>query len=297
MAASRRRRIVSVVWNAVTLLAGIVGVGLLLYPTVANWWNDLHQGYAVANYENAVMDMDTTVRDEMIAAAEAYNAELAKGYLHLNLSAEESAEYHAQLNVGEGDIMGYITIPKIDIELPIHHGTSQEVMVEAVGHIEGTSLPVGGKGTHCAVSGHRGLPSAKIFSDLDMLVVGDLFTVTVMDRVLTYEVDQVRIVMPDEIDELAIDPEQDYLTLVTCTPYGVNTHRLLVRGRRVETVAGSMVVLADAIPIQSSTVLLVLALPLLALVVVFVTFVTGREARYRRMVREVMDDVRRRPRR
>lgn len=278
----RRKKMLSALSTAVIVLTGVVGLGLVLYPTVANWWNNLHQGYAIANYEHAVVEMDPHEHDDFFAAAEDYNVRLADRGLYLHLNDEETRDYESKLNVTPAGIMGIIEIPKIDVTLPIYHGTSPEVLIEAVGHIAGTSLPVGGLGTHCCVSGHRGLPSARLFSDLDTLERGDEFSITVLDRVLTYEVDQIRTVLPDEIDEIAIDPGQDYFTLVTCTPYGVNTHRLLVRGHRVGNDPGALRILADAVRLEIPLVAMLLAIPILVVALVWVMLYTGSRIRHRR---------------
>ena len=165
--------------------------------------------------------------------------------------------------------MGYIEIPSIDVMLPIYHGTSEEVLQTAIGHIEGSSLPIGGPSTHCVISGHRGLPSARLFTDIDQLSEGDTFTLLVLDETLTYEVDQIRIVEPDDTSLLTIEEGQDLCTLVTCTPYGVNSHRLLVRGHRVENqeTAGVLRITADAMMIDSRYVAPVIAVPILIIVI------------------------------
>ena len=212
----------------------IIGLSLLLYPTVSDYWNSFHQSEAVAGYVQKVQDMGQDKKDKMLADAKAYNQTLAKGVMpDLNLSNAEKSVYNKSLDVTGTGIMAYVDIPKINTALPIYHGTDDAILQVAVGHIPGTSLPVGGKGTHAVISGHRGLPSAKLFTDIDRLVDGDTFMIQVLDETLTYEVDQILTVLPDDVSALAIDPNQDYVTLVTCTPYGVNSHRLLVRGHRI----------------------------------------------------------------
>lgn len=221
------------------ILIFIAGICLLGYPSFSNWWNQRTQSYAIATYQEAVDAQDDTSNEELLAAAEAYNAQLLadeqEGNIAIgNLTESQMAEYESLLDITGTGIMGSVRIPKINVELPIYHGTDEAVLEIAIGHIEGTSLPVGGKGTHAVLSGHRGLPSAKLFTDIDSLGIGDVFMVTVLNRKVTYEVDQILTVLPTETEALAIDPDQDYCTLVTCTPYGINSHRLLVRGHRIE---------------------------------------------------------------
>lgn len=212
----------------------LIGLSLLLYPTVSDYWNSFHQSEAVAGYVQDVEDMSEQKKAEMLSAAQAYNQTLQTGVIpDLNLSSAETKTYDQTLDVTGTGIMAYVEIPKLNTTLPIYHGTDDSVLQVAIGHIPGTSLPVGGKGTHAVISGHRGLASAKLFTDIDRLVEGDTFMIQVLDETLTYEVDQILTVTPDDVSALAIDPEQDYVTLVTCTPYGVNTHRLLVRGHRI----------------------------------------------------------------
>ena len=212
----------------------LIGLSLLLYPTVSDYWNSFHQSEVVAGYVQDVEDMSEQKKAEMLAAAQAYNQTLQTGIIpDLNLSSAETKNYDQTLDVTGTGIMAYVEIPKLNTTLPIYHGTDDSVLQVAIGHIPGTSLPVGGKGTHAVISGHRGLASAKLFTDIDRLVEGDTFMIQVLDETLTYEVDQILTVTPDDVSALAIDPEQDYVTLVTCTPYGVNTHRLLVRGHRI----------------------------------------------------------------
>lgn len=216
------------------VLMFFAGLSLLLYPTVSNYWNSLHQSRAIAAYVEQVAQIDNETFDQLREQARAYNRTLVGKAYRYDMTRQEREEYLGLLNVSGNGIIGYIEIPDIHCELPIYHGTDADALQIGVGHIEGSSLPVGGESTHCAISGHRGLPSAKLFSDLDKLTVGDRFILRVLDDTLTYEVDQVHTVLPEEMDELEIVEGEDYCTLVTCTPYGINTHRLLVRGHRVE---------------------------------------------------------------
>ena len=212
----------------------IIGVSLLLYPTLSDSWNKKQNADLIATYDADAASADTKTLEAELAKAEAYNQRLAETGTKWVLTDEEKAEYDSLLDLSGMGIMGHVDIPKIGVSLPIYHGTDEAVLQMAIGHLEGTSLPIGGESTHCVISGHRGLPSAKLFTDIDQLAEGDLFTLTVLDRTITYEVDQIRIVLPDELQNLEIEEGKDYCTLVTCTPYGINTHRLLVRGHRVE---------------------------------------------------------------
>lgn len=210
------------------------GLSLLLYPTLSNIWNSYHQSEAIASYKHHVADMKQSKEEEMLSAAHAYNKTLATGVTpFLNLTKSEIETYNHILDVTGTGIMAYVEIPKLKTTMPIYHGTDEAVLEIAIGHIPGTSFPIGGKGTHAVISGHRGLPSAKLFSNLNQLKNGDTFMIHVLGRTLIYEVDQSLTVKPEDLSALKIDPVQDYCTLVTCTPYGVNTHRLLVRGHRI----------------------------------------------------------------
>ena len=253
--------------TAFLVLLLLAGVSLLLYPSLSDYWNSMHQTRAIASYAETVSQLDTAQYDEMWKAAQNYNRSLAQRETAFALTGEQKAAYESLLDVSGLGVMGYIEIPEIDCSLPIYHGTEESVLQVAVGHLEWSSLPVGGEGTHCVLSGHRGLPSAKLFTNLDKLAVGDTFLLRVLDEVLTYEVDQILIVEPEQVDALGIVPGEDYCTLVTCTPYGINTHRLLVRGHRVENTpeAARMHVTADATQFDPLLVAPVLAIPVLLL--------------------------------
>jgi len=265
----------------------ILGVIILLYPTVSDYWNSFHQSRAIASYLEQIENIDPVDYEREWARAEQYNRELAGKPNRFMLSEEEYAEYETMLNLTGSGIMGYIEIPKINCSLPIYHGTDEAVLQIAVGHIEGTSLPTGGAGTHTVLSGHRGLPSARLFTDLDQMEEDDLFVIRVMDRVMTYMVDQILIVLPEEMDGLAIDPEQDYCTLVTCTPYGINSHRLLVRGRRTDNVEMEQIikVVSDATQIKPILVAPVLAAPMLLILLVWMLISTGRKQQRRKIIK------------
>ena len=262
----KKRNVIS---TAILVVLLLVGLSVMLYPTVSDWWNSRVQTRAIATYNQSVEQMDTGDKERLLMEAHSYNATLS----HLTApftNWEDAGNYDKILAISGTGIMGYISIPKIQVELPIYHGTSAEVLNVAVGHLQGSSFPVGGENTHAVISAHRGLPSAKLFSDLDQLVEGDTFTVTILDEVLTYEVEKIFIVKPDELDKLAIIPGGDYVTLMTCTPYGVNSHRLLVRAHRVDTVYPHNVkVAADAVQLDSMSVVPFIAAPLFVGLLVF----------------------------
>lgn len=264
--------------TVILILIFLVGLSLLLYPTISDYWNSLHQSRAITEYAEQVANLDDARYQQLWQDATAYNQTLLTKADRYTLSDEERAEYESLLNVSENGIIGYIEIPKINCALPIYHGTNDAVLQVGVGHIEGSSLPVGGESTHCVISGHRGLPSAKLFTDLDQLTEGDTFVIRVLDETLTYEVDQIRIVLPNELQDLDIVEGQDYCTLVTCTPYGVNTHRLLVRGHRVanEKEASQIRVTADAMQIEPMIVAPIVAVPMLLVLLVILLVKTRK---------------------
>ena len=254
----------------ILVLILLTGLSLLLYPSVSNYWNSLHQTKAIAKYAEDVVNLDNDTYDQLWQDAASYNQSLLTRSNPYLLSDEQKAEYDRLLDVSGLGVMGYIEIPSIDCSLPIYHGTEESVLQIAVGHLEWSSLPVGGESTHCVLSGHRGLPSAKLFTNLDKLQAGDIFMLRVLDEVLTYEVDQILIVEPQETGALRIEEGKDYCTLVTCTPYGINTHRLLVRGHRIDNIeeAKTVRVTADAIQIEPLLVAPVVAIPILLLLLI-----------------------------
>ncbi len=280
----------SSVSTIILLVILLVGVGILLYPSVSDWWNSMHATQAIAGYVTAVEDLSAQEREDAIKAAQAYNTKLLNG-VDFDLTEEEYAEYEALLDISGTGIMGYVQISAIGVNLPIYHSVDESVLQIAVGHIPGSSLPVGGERTHSVLSGHRGLPSAKLFSDLDQMVEGDTFTLNVMGQTTTYMVDQIRIVLPEETDELAIQPGRDYCTLVTCTPYGVNTHRMLVRGKRIENIAGEVVVVAEAVRIPNYIVIPAVGIPLL-FVTLTVSLIAGSVKGRRKTKKEILDELR-----
>lgn len=217
----------------ISSVAMIGALGLIAYPTFSDWWNRMHQSYAVASYVEQTKDMSGAERKAMIAAAHAYNERLAANGDRWHMTDEQKREYNETLDVTGTGIMGYVTIPRIKVKLPVYHGTSDGVLQIAAGHLAGTSLPVGGATTHTVISGHTGLPSARLLTGLDELEKDDTFAFHVLDETYTYQVDQISVVLPSEIGKLNIEPGADYATLITCTPYGINSHRLLVRGHRI----------------------------------------------------------------
>lgn len=252
----------------------ITGLSLLLYPTVSNYWNSQHQTQAVVDYTERIEKMDDSEKLAEIDRAREYNLGLVDNGRRFSPNKEEKEIYNSILSVDDNGMMGYITIPELRLKLAIYHGVDESVLQVGIGHIEGSSLPVGGQSTHCVISGHRGLPSAKLFTDIDKLVVGDVFMLHVYDEMLTYEIDQILIVEPEDYSALAIEEGKDFCTLVTCTPYGINTHRLLVRGHRVENkVIDGTRVTSDAIKVNKYLVIAGLSLLLLFVYYLFVLIV------------------------
>ena len=251
--------------NLLLVLVFVAWLSLLLYPTVSDYWNSFHQSRVVMSYTEQVARLDTADYQSAREAAQAYNATLPETRNRFYMPDEARAVYDGLLNVTGTGVMATLEIPDLGVNLPVYHGTSEAVLQVALGHVEGSSLPVGGAGTHCVISGHRGLPSAKLFSNLDQLAVGDVFLLRVLDETLTYQVDQILVVEPEDMEPLAIFPGEDYCTLVTCTPYGINSHRLLVRGTRIETEEAAAVVhvTSDAAMLSPLIVAAVIAVPLL----------------------------------
>ena len=287
--ASKKNRITAILLVAVLL----AGLSLLLYPLVSNYWNSIHQSQAIAAYMDDVAELDDGTYDALWEEAQGYNASLLENENRFFPDEEERQQYEQMLSISDDGIIGYIEIPSIDVTLPIYHGTSEEILQVAIGHIEGSSLPVGGLSTHCVISGHRGLPSSRLFTDIDQLSEGDIFTLLVLDEALTYEVDQIRIVEPDDISLLEIKEGEDLCTLVTCTPYGVNSHRLLVRGHRVENqeATGFLRITADAMMIDSRFVAPILAAPILLGIILFMVLrpLKRKKRRAAKGVKEVID--------
>lgn len=265
-----------------------IGVSIMIYPAVSRFWNSKTQSRIVNNYQDTINSLGEDEFQEIFEEAEKYNDELYK----LNdafYEYKQLTEYNNILNVSNIGVMGYITIEKLNLELPIYHGTSSDILNVACGHIEGSSLPTGGSSTHCVLSAHRGLPRAKLFSDLDKMECGDIFTITVLNRTLTYQVDQIIVVNPEDISDLAIKEGQDYCTLLTCTPYGINSHRLLVRGARIENARPIMYVTSDAYQIDSLVATPVVAAPIL-LVLLVVLLVKYRDKGSRPLISETEEE-------
>jgi len=282
---TRGRRISTILLTLVL----VIGIGLLIYPPFSEYWNSFHQSRAIISYAEKVANLDKEKYEQIWSAALEYNRALTGKSNHWAMDDEEKEAYEAQLNVDGTGNMGFISIPRANINLPLYHGTNESVLQTSVGHIEGTSLPVGSVhsneedfnaveyASHCVLSGHRGLPSARLFSDIDMLEVGDTFILNILDQTLTYEVDQIKVIEPHDMTELAILPGRDLCTLFTCTPYGINTHRLLVRGTRIENEKQKLHlrVTADAMRIQPTYVAPFIAVPVLILLVFWVIIITS----------------------
>ena len=282
-------------WSDLLLvLILLIGLAIVAYPSFSEYWNSFHQSRAISSYAETVATLNTEEYNKMWEEALLYNGYWAEKTNQWAIDPEETEVYNARLNVGGTGNMGFITIPRINVNLPIYHGTEESVLQTAVGHIEGTSLPVGsahdeenfGKvnfASHCVISGHRGLPSAKLFRDLDKVEIGDLFTMNILDQTLTYEVDAINVVEPGDVKLIEIVPNEDLVTLVTCTPYGINTHRLLVRGHRIENEKArlNIRVTADAVRIDAIYVAPFIAAPVLLLMAAWVMMMSGRRSRRR----------------
>ena len=265
--------------SIILFLVFAAGLSIFLYPSVSNYINSRHQSTAIATYDEALAKLSQEDYSSFWAAAKKYNAELASKTTNFNLSKDELKEYDSLLDPTGTGVMGHLEIESIGVDLPIYHGVSESVLQVGIGHLPGTSLPTGGASTHTVLSGHRGLPSSKLLSDLDQMVVGDTFLIHIMDQTFAYQVDQINIVLPDETEGLAVTKGMDYCTLVTCTPYGVNTHRLLVRGKRVDYKEESrLIVPADATRYSALLVAPFFALPVLIILFLFVVISTSGHA-------------------
>ena len=263
----------------------VAGLSFLLYPTVSNLWNQAHQSRAIATYTEQVEKLDDSSNKEMLKAARKYNKELLKKADHWKLSKKDKKKYESLLDVSGTGIMGYIEIPKIDCSLPIYHGTDEGALQIAIGHLEGSSLPVGGKSSHCVLSGHRGLPSARLFTDLDQMEEGDTFILNILGHKLAYEVDQIKVVLPEEMSDLEIQEGKDLCTLVTCTPYGINTHRLLVRGHRVKYVETKVQEQREVSKPKTDTRLVIAGAAVGAVVLFIIIFAVRRRRKHRNQQR------------
>ncbi len=275
----------------IIVLAMMVGLGLLLYPSVANYWNQFHQTRAIMAYSETVSDLSEKDYEKILNDAREYNKKLGETGIVWKMSKAQLAEYEKQLDIDSTGIMGYVSIPKFHIKLPVYHGINESVLQIAIGHLEQTSLPVGGESSHCEVSGHRGLPSARLFTDIDKIKEGDTWTMNVLNETLTYECDQIRIVEPKDLSNLQITKGKDYCTLITCTPYGVNTHRLLVRGHRIPNADGDANLTADAIRIEPMYIAPFLSIPILIILLIVLIASTRKAKRVNPdvMIKEYLD--------
>lgn len=261
------------------VLIFLIGLSLVLYPSFSNWWNSFHSSKAISDYADLVATLEEDEYEKIWSEAVEYNKNrLTQGGSFVT-TPEQQAQYPKLLNMAKDGIMGYIEIPSIGVALPIYHGTSEGVLQVAVGHLDWSSLPVGGENTHCVLSGHRGLPSARLFTDLDDLREGDLFIIRVLGELMTYEVDKILIVEPHEVNALRVEEGMDLCTLVTCTPYGVNTHRLLVRGHRIENTPETMVarVTANAIEVDPLITAIVVAIPMVIIAITVLLSTSGKK--------------------
>ena len=266
----------------ILILVFLVGLGILSYPTFSDYWNSFRQSRAIMSYVESVAKMDPEEYERILNSAKNYNAQIAQTGILWKMTDAEKEAYDRELNFNNDGNMGYITIEKINVMLPIYHGTSEEVLQTSIGHLQGTSLPVGGKSSHCILSGHRGLPSAKLFSDLDKMKQGDTFTLNVLDETFTYQVDQIRVVEPSDLSNLQVEPGQDFCTLVTCTPYGINTHRLLVRGHRTANPHGDGKVVADAMRIEAIYAVPIVGVPILLMFLLVLLFHTRKRKKMKK---------------
>lgn len=296
--------------NFILILVLLAGLGLILYPTVADYWNKVHSARVISSYNEDLSKLGKDEYEGILEAARAYNRKIAQTGLKWQLTDAEKQEYNSTLKIGDSSIMGTVDIPRINVSLPIYHGTNEAELQIGIGHLEGTSLPVGteswkvsglrrrvGKVTdpndcsHCVLSGHRGLPSARLFTDLDKLVQGDTFTLTVLNETLTYEVDQIRIVLPEDLSDLKLVPGEDYCTLVTCTPYGINTHRLLVRGHRIANLMGDVAVAMDATQINTLYTVPFIAVPIVLMLLIVTLVITNKQIKHRDAYRNSVKNV------
>ena len=274
--------------TAIVVLALIIGVGLIAYPTISDWWNNLHQSRAISSYIEAVNELSPEEYERIWNDAVEYNESLLGQVQTFYLEGEELEYYESQLNIEDNGIMGYLEIPTINVMLPIYHGLDEGILQVAIGHMEDTSLPVGGESTHCVVSGHRGLPSARLLTDIDKMREGDLFMFHTLNEVLTYEVDQIRIVEPEDTKDIQIIPGKDLATLVTCTPYGINSHRMLIRGHRVPTVAADRVV-SEAEQVSPFIVAATVGIPIMFIVLIVALTVTRKNEAKKSLVKSAKE--------
>lgn len=253
----------------IMVLLFFMGLLILLYPSISDFYNEKRQSKVIVDYESLLEKLENEDYKELFKEADDYNQKLASSKYPF-IYYKKIDNYNKILNVNSDGMIGYVSIDKIKVELPIYHGTSEQVLSVAAGHLEGSSLPVGGTGTHAVLSAHRGLPTSKLFTDLDKLEIGDTFTVTILNRLMTYQVDQIEIVEPANIEKLKINPNQDYLTLMTCTPYGINSHRMLVRGKRIENLKAKTYVTTEAFRISTLVVTPMVAIPIVLIILIII---------------------------
>lgn len=249
------------------ILFFFIGLLVFFYPTLSNYYNEKNQSRTIYNYENILKNTNQIDFGKVKNDAIEYNKKLSKLKEPL-LTYDTLKNYKKLLNINNDGMMGYLTINKIKVELPIYHTVSETVLNSSVGHLEGTSLPIGGEGTHSVLSAHRGLPSAKLFTELDKLEIGDTFKITILDETHVYKVDKISIVKPNDRNELKIDKDNDYITLLTCTPYGINTHRLLVRGVRIQGDIKKDYITTEGFKVNRLIVMPIIALPIIALLLI-----------------------------
>lgn len=286
----------NILFSVIFTLIFLAGLSLLLYPTVSDWWNSMHQSTAIAEYSQRVAELDDDTYAQLLADAQAYNETLVgRGDDRFVMTEAEQEEYEQLLTVSGTGIIGYVQIEKVDIYLPIYHGTNESALQVGTGHLEGSSVPVGGESTHSVISGHTGLPSSSLFTDIDQLEAGDTFVITVLGETLTYEVDQILTVEPTDLESLAIEEGMDYCTLMTCTPYGVNSHRLLVRGHRVPNAEITVVETFPSTPVDYLLIGALAALGVALLLVLIHVIRHGvrkkKNKKLKNEIKDIIDDL------
>ena len=277
--------------NIILLSLVFTGVGLILYPSLSNWYNMHLHAHVVMDYAEEVGAMDQETIDAIWNSAETYNRKVAETGNDWMPDDEKIQRYLKELQFNSGGVMGYLFIQKINLSLPIYHTTAEEAIKKGAGHLTGTSLPVGAESTHSVLSSHRGLPTAMLFTDLDKLVIGDTFQLNILNRTLTYEVDQIRIVEPTDFSDLTIVEGKDYCTLLTCTPYGINSHRMLVRGHRTKTKGSNVAVPSDAMQYEPILIAPFFAAPVLLFGLIWLLFTTSSRSRIRRSREQALSEM------
>lgn len=257
-------------FKIVLFIIFFVGIFILLYPFISQYWNSNVQSKIVMDYKNNLEEIEDY--SHIFEAASVYNEQLAS-MKYPFVEYKKLSTYNNIININNNGMIGYIQIDKLDLELPIYHGTSSSILNVAVGHLEGSSLPIGGDSTHSVLAAHRGLPSSELFTNITKLEIGDIFIINVLDRVMTYQIDNIVIVEPNDISELEIISGKDYVTLLTCTPYGLNFHRLLVRGIRIETKEEeNIIITSEAYRIDKDIVTFMMTIPILIILIIYIVF-------------------------